>query len=119
MNHLFENITRIVRDKRLSQKQIADAIGINQPGVSAFLSGDRENITYERLEQLADLFGMNVVDIFTYPEKWGPQQPDVPVMETQQLADELRHRIDTMRQQASVLEQALQTIERNRARIVP
>lgn len=70
MNDVLDNI-RILRTQRgYSQAWMGQKLGMSQNGYSLIEAGKR-GLTYTDLYQIAIIFGMSVIDIITYPEKWG------------------------------------------------
>lgn len=64
---MLENIEKWRKKRGLTQKQIADAIGIEEPSVSRLISGVN-NINLKRLQEIADLFNISVVKLLSDPE---------------------------------------------------
>jgi transcriptional regulator with XRE-family HTH domain len=67
MSKILENIKTIRTGKPYSQEYMADNLGIDQVGYGLIENGKRK-LKYETLEQIAIIFGMNVIDIITYPK---------------------------------------------------
>lgn len=63
--NIHENIKVLRLQKRLSQLDIAEALTISQ-GAYAQLENGKTEITLNRLEQLAKLFGMTVIELLQY-----------------------------------------------------
>jgi predicted XRE-type DNA-binding protein len=53
-------ICRIVESRRLSQAQVPEALGVNQPKVSALLHYELEGFTLERLMRFLVVLGQDV-----------------------------------------------------------
>lgn len=62
-------IREIRESRNLSTYQVADLMKIPQPTYSRFERG-ASKIDLDRLEQFAEVFGMSVVDVIVYPEKF-------------------------------------------------
>jgi transcriptional regulator with XRE-family HTH domain len=69
MNGILENIKKIRTERPYSQEYMADKLGIDQVGYGLIENGKRK-LKYETLEQIAIIFGMNVIDIITHPKKY-------------------------------------------------
>ncbi len=63
--NILENIKVLRLQKRLSQLDVAEALAISQSAYAQLESGKTE-ITLNRLEQLAKLFGMTVIELLQY-----------------------------------------------------
>lgn len=63
-------ISEKIKELRLkngwTQKEIAEKLSITQAGYQKLESSDSD-ITFSRLNQIAEIFGMSVVDIINYP----------------------------------------------------
>lgn len=64
---MLENIEKWRKKRGLTQKQIAEAIGIEEPSVSRLISGVN-NINLRRLQEIADLFNISVIKLLSDPE---------------------------------------------------
>lgn len=71
MEKILENIEKIRKDRGIKQETLATLLGIKQATYSQYLNRN-DGIKYSRVEEIAEKFGMSVIDIITYPEKWGP-----------------------------------------------
>ena len=71
MEKIIQNIEAIRKEKRVNQEVIAEALGVKQPAYSAYINRNSDP-TYNKLLQIGNILGVSVVDIITYPEKWGP-----------------------------------------------
>ncbi|TAH19310.1 MAG: XRE family transcriptional regulator [Cytophagales bacterium] len=65
MDNVSENIKKIRIEKSLTQVEMADRLGIKQSSYQQIESG-RNDITFSRLQQIADVFQMSVIDIIEY-----------------------------------------------------
>ncbi len=63
--NIHENIKVLRLQKRLSQLDVAEALNISQ-GAYAQLENGKTEITLNRLEQLAGIFGMTVIELLQY-----------------------------------------------------
>lgn len=57
---LVAQIGRIVRERRLTQKQAAELLGLSQPDISRLLRGDFRQYSMERLLRLLTLLGRDI-----------------------------------------------------------
>lgn len=72
MEKILQNIEAIRKEKGIKQSVVAEALGIKQPAYSAYINRNSDP-TYGKLLQLSNLFGVSVIDIITWPEKWVPE----------------------------------------------
>jgi transcriptional regulator with XRE-family HTH domain len=75
MNKVYNNIYELRKAKGLSQMDLADKLNINQDSVSKLERG-KIQLTIERLELLAEIFGMTVLEIMQYGGE-AVQQPQI------------------------------------------
>lgn len=73
MNTINQTLKQIREVRELSQKQVAQKLNKTQSAYARIEIGDTK-LDMETLELFAKAMGMTVVDIFTYPEKWGPME---------------------------------------------
>ena len=66
-NDILTNIIKIRNDKRFSQKNVADSIGISDATYSRIESG-KIDLSYKQLTQIASFFEMSVIDVISYPD---------------------------------------------------
>lgn len=71
MEKILQNIEAIRKEKRINQEVIAEALGVKQPAYSAYINRNSDP-TYGKLLQIGNILGVSVIDIITWPEKWGP-----------------------------------------------
>lgn len=71
MEKILENIETIRREKRIKQAVLAEILGIKQSAYSNFIHRESD-INWSRLLQISNAFGMDVIDVITYPVKYGP-----------------------------------------------
>lgn len=72
MEKLLENIETIRKQKGIKQEVIAEAMGIKQPAYSNYINRGSD-ITWSRLLQISNIFGMDVIDVITYPVQYAPK----------------------------------------------
>ncbi|MBX2953945.1 MAG: helix-turn-helix domain-containing protein [Leadbetterella sp.] len=65
MNKIYAIVKAIRTEKGLSQEEVAERIGMTQGNYGRLERGQTQ-LTIERLEQLADVFGMSVSSIMSY-----------------------------------------------------
>lgn len=66
MNNIYKHIQEIRKSRGMSQDVLAEHLGISQDAISKIERGITE-ITLNRLQQIADVFKMSVVEIINYP----------------------------------------------------
>lgn len=66
MAEINENIKIIRLGNQWTQKEMANKLGISQNGYQKLESGESD-ITFTRLQQIADVFQMSVVEVIEYP----------------------------------------------------
>jgi transcriptional regulator with XRE-family HTH domain len=66
-DNILNNIIQIRNNKRFSQKNIADSIGISDATYSRIESG-KIDLSYKQLTQIATFFEMSVIDVISYPD---------------------------------------------------
>lgn len=66
---LIDNIKLIRLEKNIKQEVIADVLGFDIANYSRIENG-KQDLRIGQLEKIASLFGMNVIDIYTYPKKY-------------------------------------------------
>ena len=74
---VIENIKRIRLEKGIPQKLLADALSVDDSVISNIEKGKRE-LKVSELEIIAKCLGVEVIDLFTYPQKYVPEgkEPD-------------------------------------------
>ena len=72
MNEIIENIEEIRDKKGYKQAYMADKMGVTQGAYSNYVNRSQD-IPFNRLKQIANIFDCSVVDIITYPEKYVPE----------------------------------------------
>jgi transcriptional regulator with XRE-family HTH domain len=68
---ILENIEKIRKEKRVNQDVIAEQLGVKQPAYSNYINRSND-IWFNKLSQIANILGVRVIDIITYPEKYVP-----------------------------------------------
>jgi len=71
MNDILENIRNLRTEQGYSQSWMGKQLGLTQNGYSLIESG-KIRLPYKVLNQIAIIFGMDVINLITYPEKWAP-----------------------------------------------
>lgn len=80
MNDILENIEEIRKQKGYKQAYVAQKLGIGQTAYSNYVRRSND-ISIGRLSRIAEVLGVSVVDIITYPVKYIPeseQKKDCP-----------------------------------------
>lgn len=67
--NLAGNIKEIRLQKSINQQVIADALNVDVASVSNLENGKRE-IRFREIEKIANVLGVSVVDLITYPKKY-------------------------------------------------
>lgn len=71
MEKILENIETIRKEKRIKQAVLAEILGIKQSAYSNYINRESD-ISWSRLLQISNAFGMDVIDVITYPVKYSP-----------------------------------------------
>jgi transcriptional regulator with XRE-family HTH domain len=87
MNKIYENIKAIRKSKNISQADIADKLGM-YPANYGKLENGLTQLTIERLEQLAGIFGMTVIEILQYGQ--GVESVKVDSEKVKELENKIR-----------------------------
>ena len=69
MENILKNIEAIRKKKGIKQAVIAEALGVKQPAYSNYITRNSD-IYYNRLSQIANIMGISVIDIITYPKEY-------------------------------------------------
>ena len=69
MENILKNIEEIRRKKGVKQSVIAQALGVTQSAYSNYITRSSD-IYYNRLSQIANVLGVPVIDIITYPKEY-------------------------------------------------
>lgn len=67
--NVIENIKKIRQEKGLTQLDIAIALDFDQSNWNKIEKGTQQ-LKVNQLEKIAKLFGLEVIDLFTYPKKY-------------------------------------------------
>ena len=70
MVKILENIEAIRKENGIKQEVLAEILGVKQPAYSNYINRESD-ITWSRLLQISNAFGMDVIDVITYPVKYG------------------------------------------------
>lgn len=92
---VVERIRKIMRDRGLKQAAIAEYAGVDPSQMYKVLKGDVQ-ISLWQLSNLASGLGMELIDLFTYPEKYVPEnasRDEVSAMITIQLNREKKEKV--------------------------
>lgn len=68
---VIENIKKIRLEKGIPQKLLADALSVDDSVISNIEKGKRE-LKVSELEIIASCLSVEVIDLFTYPQKYVP-----------------------------------------------
>lgn len=100
MNEIRDNIKALIKKSGKTQAEIASLLGINQGSLSERI-GKNEKIKLQTISDIADILGISVVDIITYPDKY--------VKETQKCekCDELRLEIKHLNEYIELLKKKI------------
>lgn len=79
--NVVENIKTIRLEKGISQKILADSLGVDISSISNVENGKRE-LKVSELAIIANCLGVDVIDLFTYPKKYIPYESKNEEIET-------------------------------------
>jgi transcriptional regulator with XRE-family HTH domain len=71
MKKIIEQFKTIRETNGFSQEYLAEKMHKSQSAYARIESG-KTKIDLETLSDFAQVFNMSEIDVFTYPEKWGP-----------------------------------------------
>ena len=71
MEKILENIEAIRKEKGIKQAVLAEILGVKQPAYSNYINRESD-ISWSRLLQISNALGMEVIDVITWPVKYGP-----------------------------------------------
>ncbi len=77
---ILKNISAIMEAKRLLQKDIAIGMGLSISAISHLLNGSRE-LKVKDLDKIAKALEVEVIDLFTYPDKYKKSESDTTSVE--------------------------------------
>lgn len=66
---IVENVVKIMTDKGLNQRELADRLGCKESTVSKIVNYETA-LSFDRLSEIASALGVTAVDILTYPDKY-------------------------------------------------
>ncbi len=92
---VIDKIRKIIKDKGLTQSTMAEYAGTTASQFSKILSGEVQ-ISLLQLSNIATRLNMDIIDIFTYPEKYLPPQQikeDITASITIQLKKEKKEQV--------------------------
>ena len=83
-----KNLKAIIADKGISQKKLALEVGMEQNALSNWLnySGDA---SLQKITDLCEALGVSIIDAFTYPVKYVPEDEARPTCEECKKKDEI------------------------------
>lgn len=64
-NKLTQNIRRIREEKKLTQAELAEKLSMSETGYAKIERGEN-NLAFYRIEQIADVLGVNLADIIPF-----------------------------------------------------
>lgn len=69
MNKILENVEKIRKEKGISQIELAERLGIQQPAYSHCINVT-DDMKLSMLQRIADILEVSLVDIIIYPDKY-------------------------------------------------
>jgi len=88
MINVRKNLKAIITERGLSQKQIAFECGMKESALSTWLSSDSE-ASLRKTSEICEAMGISIVDAFTYPEKYVPENLAHPSCDECKKKDEI------------------------------
>ena len=88
MIDIIKNIEEIRQAKGIKQSEMGKKLGTTQSGYSNFVNRNTD-MPFSRITQIADILGVSVVDIVTWPEKYIPEGLAAPECENCKKKDEI------------------------------
>lgn len=70
--NVIDNIFKIMSQKGIKQRTLADAMGIDESQVSVMKKGNRD-LKISEVENIASCLGVSITDLFTWPERYVPE----------------------------------------------
>ena len=102
MIDIIANIEAIRQEKGIKQSEMGKRLGTTQSGYSNFVNRNTD-MPFSRISQIADILGVSIVDIVTYPDKYVPEdQATVPVCEECKKKDQI---IDNLNELLTIYKQ--------------
>lgn len=71
--NVIDNIFKIMAQKGIKQRTLADAMGIDESQISVMKKGNRD-LKISEVENIASCLGVSITDLFTWPERYVPEQ---------------------------------------------
>lgn len=69
--NVIDNIFKIMSQKGIKQRTLADAMGIDESQISVMKKGNRD-LKISEVENIASCLGVSITDLFTWPERYVP-----------------------------------------------
>ena len=88
MIDIIKNIEDIRQSKGIKQSEMGKKLGTTQSGYSNFVNRNTD-MPFSRITQIADILGVSVIDIVTWPVKYVPEGESVPECEKCKEKDEI------------------------------
>lgn len=73
MNKILKNIEAIRRERGIKQEVIAEKLGVSQQSYSGYFT-ETGDMKISRIQEIADILGVELVDVVTYPVKYVPAE---------------------------------------------
>lgn len=73
MENVIANIKQIRKDKGFTQAFMASELGFDTSNWSKIESG-KQKLNTDKLGEIAQLFNLRIIDLFTYPDKYVLQE---------------------------------------------
>ena len=71
--NVIDNIFKIMAQKGIKQRTLADAMGIDESQISVMKRGHRD-LKISEVENIASCLGVSITDLFTWPERYVLEQ---------------------------------------------
>ena len=71
--NVIDNIFKIMAQKGIKQRTLADAMGIYESQISVMKRGNRD-LKISEVENIASCLGVSITDLFTWPERYVLEQ---------------------------------------------
>ncbi len=71
---VIENLRKIMTDKKITQYKMAEYAGVEPSQFSKIMNGSIQ-ISLWQISNIAINLNMNIIDVFTYPDKYSKQEP--------------------------------------------
>lgn len=88
MNDILKNLESIRKERGVKQEVIAERLGVSQQTYSGYFTGTGD-MKISRIQEIADILEVSLVDVVTWPEKYVPQSQEVIVCEECKSKDEI------------------------------